>query len=221
MIVNFDNDREKLTNIEEVILAEPKSRNDFEIVILESLKTKNSVLITRMKKKHKKKLDELHLKNQYNIEIDNYGRTAIIRKDNIEVSKVAKVAILSGGTSDQYVVEEIIFCLKYFGINALTFPDIGVAGIHRHKDALAKIENNANIKLLIVVAGNEGALFSVISSQTKLPMIAVPTNIGYGYGGKGETALKSALQSCSPGVVAVNIDNGFGAAAFAKKLFSF
>lgn len=78
MIVNFDNDREKLTNIEEVILAEPKSRNDFEIVVLESLKTKNSVLITRMKKKHKKKLDELHLQNQYNIEIDNYGRTAII-----------------------------------------------------------------------------------------------------------------------------------------------
>ena len=184
-----------------------------ELIIAKKAALKAGNLLRKNKNNLNKivKIVHLEIRKKMNKFLKKYKNKKIVILDSI----------LSGGTSDQYVVEEIIFCLKYFGINALIFPDIGVAGIHRHKDALEKIENNANIKLLIVVAGNEGALFSVISSQTKLPMIAVPTNIGYGYGGKGETALKSALQSCSPGVVAVNIDNGFGAAAFAKKLFSF
>ena len=97
---------------------------------------------------------------------------------------------------------------------------MGVAGIHRHRAALDKIEINNNIKLIIIVAGQEGALFSVISAQTKLPVIAIPTSIGYGYGGKGITALQSALQSCAPGIAVLNIDNGFGGAAFAAKLLN-
>ena len=217
MTVNFDHHRSERTGIDEVILAEPKHNIDLKEAILKALEKNNRVLITRIQESQRETVEASSEEVDQEITWDRYFRTAIIGEID-DREKTTHVAILSGGTSDQPIVEEISFSLRYFGINSIAFPDVGVAGIHRHQDVLEKISDMNSVKIIIVVAGLEGALFSVISGQSKLPMIAVPTSTGYGFGGKGEAALRSALQSCSPGVVAVNIDNGFGAASFVKKM---
>ena len=216
MTVNFDHHRANRTGIAEVILAEPKTPEDLESAINQSLQLNNSVLITRILRLHIDVVAKAATFNDVNIIWDPYQRTAILGEVP-ECEDTTRIAVISAGTSDQPIVEEILLSLTYFGLSAKSFSDVGVAGLHRHQEVLEELSVDGNIRILIVVAGNEGALFPVVSGQTKLPVIAVPTSIGYGFGGKGETALRSALQACSPGVVTVNIDNGFGAAAFSKK----
>ena len=219
MSVNFDHTRTDRTGIPEVILAGPKRLIDLEEAIRASIDHHDRILITRIRDTQIEMIEELVVELEFQVTWDRYHRTAIAGILP-KMQKDPAVAILSGGTSDQPIVEEIKLSLQFFNLRAITFPDVGVAGIHRHQKAMQEIEAHPSVKILIVVAGNEGALFSVISGQTKLPMIAVPAGVGYGLGGKGKTALYSALQSCSPGVVAVNIDNGFGAATFAKKMMN-
>ncbi|MDH5647157.1 MAG: AIR carboxylase family protein, partial [Candidatus Heimdallarchaeota archaeon] len=159
--------------------------------------------------------------NGWKYECDSFSRTMIIHSDIIEKPKnELSVAIFSGGTSDRFIVEEIIMCVRFFGYSCKSYQDIGVAGYHRFQPALEEVENNINIKCLIIVAGQEGALFPVISGQTRLPIIAVPSPVGYGYKGGGESALITALQTCAPGIGVVNIANGFGAAALASKILN-
>ncbi|MCX6652952.1 MAG: nickel pincer cofactor biosynthesis protein LarB, partial [Methanomassiliicoccales archaeon] len=122
------------------------------------------------------------------------------------------VAVVSAGTSDQPVAEEARVTAEVMGCRTEPFYDVGVAGIHRllaHTEALAKAT------VIIVVAGMEGALPTIVSSFSSVPVIGVPTSVGYGMGGKGEAALLGMLQTCSPGLVVVNIDNGIGAGATA------
>jgi NCAIR mutase (PurE)-related protein len=122
------------------------------------------------------------------------------------------VAIVSAGTSDQAVAEEARVTAEAMGCKTRPFYDVGVAGIHRllaHTEALAKAS------VVIVVAGMEGALPSVVASLVDVPVIGVPTSIGYGVGVKGLGALMTMLQTCSPKLAVVNIDNGFGAGVFA------
>ncbi|MHA2275230.1 MAG: AIR carboxylase family protein, partial [Candidatus Kariarchaeaceae archaeon] len=179
-----------------------------------------SVLVSRIQNTQLDELMTFASNESVNLILDKYSRTAVLGIYQSEFHSKFKSAIVSAGTSDDYLVEEIGFVLNYFGFKYIKFADIGVAGIHRHKEALKEIEQDKSIKCIVVVAGQDGALFPVISAQTKLPIIAVPTSIGYGFGGRGLTALQSALQSCSPGVVVVNIDNGFGAASFVSKLLA-
>lgn len=219
-IINHDFDREKYTNVPESILAEPKTSDQLVISAESALKRNKQVLITRLNKSHIPPLREWATELRIPLIFDNYDRTAIVGEFTKQEGLQNKCAVVSAGTSDDYLVEEIGFCLNYYDIGYKNYSDIGVAGIHRHKDALQEIQKIKSIKCIIVVAGQDGALFPVISAQTMLPVIAVPTSIGYGFGGKGQTALQTALQSCSPGVVVVNIDNGFGAASFVKKLVS-
>ena len=242
MSVNFDHNRSDLTGIPEVILAEPKTPKDFILTVLAGIERNNQILITRMEKEHVDVLNELIDGNfasdfeiQENIKslkliYDDYKRTAILYRNSDQLSPESlnqysdvepQVAILAAGTSDLPIVREIEMTFNFLGIPYFTEVDIGVAGINRHKVSIKKISEFNSIRIFIVVAGNEGALFSVVSSQIKYPIIAVPTGIGYGFGGKGETALRSALQSCSPGIAVVNIDNGFGAAIFVAKMINF
>lgn len=219
MSSNFDHDREMRTGLPEVILAEPKKESDLIETITAALEIKNNVLITRILNNQIGVVEKISKEMKMKITWDRYKRTAIL--GDILYPKIKyKAAIISGGTSDKPIVEEIQLSLQFFGIEFQSFVDVGVAGIHRHQIALQNISDDENIKIIIVVAGAEGALFSVISAQTKFPVIAVPASTTYGYGGKGKAALMSALQSCSPGIATVNIDNGFGAASFARKLLS-
>lgn len=127
----------------------------------------------------------------------------------------ARVAVVCAGTSDLPVAEEAAFTLEAFGHAAVRAHDIGVAGIHRLFDQLDAI---AACRAVIVVAGMEGALPSVVAGLVKSPVIAVPTSVGYGAAFDGLAALLGMLNACAPGIGVVNIDNGFGAAALAHKM---
>ena len=124
------------------------------------------------------------------------------------------IGILTAGTSDIPIAEEARIVAESMGVRCITFYDIGVAGIHRLIEPMKKLIE-ADVSAIVVVAGMEGALPTVISSLSPVPVIGVPVSTGYGLGGNGEAALMSILQSCSLGLTAVNIDNGVGAGATA------
>jgi len=124
------------------------------------------------------------------------------------------VGLLTAGTSDIPVAEEAALVAKHMGCHVERGYDVGVAGVHRLLEPLSRMVE-AGADAFIVVAGMEGALPSVVGGLVDVPVIGVPTSTGYGIGGDGTAALYSILQSCSPGVVAVNIDNGVGAGAAA------
>ncbi len=125
------------------------------------------------------------------------------------------VAVVTAGTSDLPVAEEARLCLELFGHETSTVYDAGVAGIHR---ILAHCELLQRASVVIVAAGMEGALPSVVAGLTPAPVIAVPTSVGYGAGAGGFAALLGMLNSCAPGLAVVNIDNGFGAACMAAAI---
>jgi NCAIR mutase (PurE)-related protein len=127
----------------------------------------------------------------------------------------ARLAVVCAGTSDLPVAEEAAFALEAFGHETVRATDVGVAGIHRIFESLDAI---ASCRAVIVVAGMDGALPSVVAGLVRIPVIAVPTSVGYGAAFDGLAALLAMLNSCAPGVGVVNIDNGFGAAALAHKI---
>lgn len=127
------------------------------------------------------------------------------------------VAICSGGNSDMYVAEEAAETAEFMGAEVRRFYDVGVAGIHR---LLASIEEIRKANVIVAVAGMEGALAGVISGLVKVPVIAVPTSVGYGASFGGVSALLTMLNSCSEGISVVNIDNGFGAGYIAAQINS-
>ncbi|MDR0912068.1 MAG: nickel pincer cofactor biosynthesis protein LarB [Methanobrevibacter sp.] len=125
-----------------------------------------------------------------------------------------KIGIVTAGTSDISIGEEARIIIEEGGCEAICSYDVGIAGIHRLFPKIAKMIEE-NVKVIIVCAGMEGALPSVVAGLVNIPVIGVPTSVGYGIGGKGKAALYAMLQSCAPGLAVVNIDNGFGAAIFA------
>jgi len=136
-------------------------------------------------------------------------------------ARLAKVSILSAGTSDYRVASEAALLLRLTlpsnAVTVQTINDVGVAGLHR---LLTKLPSFQDSDCLIVVAGMEGALSSVVGGLVKCPVIAVPTSVGYGASFGGVSALLTMLNSCAPGVAVCNIDNGFGAAVLAHKIVS-
>jgi NCAIR mutase (PurE)-related protein len=125
------------------------------------------------------------------------------------------VAVVSAGTSDLSVAAEAALTVQAFGANVRRVPDVGVAGLHR---LLAVRETLDEADCLIVIAGMEGALPSVVGGLVGTPLVAVPTSVGYGASFGGLAALLAMLNSCAPGVVVCNIDNGFGAGVFAARV---
>jgi NCAIR mutase (PurE)-related protein len=139
----------------------------------------------------------------------------IVRVAGTRVRAVAgKVAVVAAGTSDLPVVEEAVVTAEFIGVEVERVVDVGVAGVHR---LLERIERIRTADAVIVVAGMEGALPSVVAGLIDRPLVAVPTSVGYGVGAGGLVALGTMLSSCAPGVSVVNIDNGFGAAVIAAR----
>ena len=136
--------------------------------------------------------------------------------ENIKkISTEKKVAIISGGSSDLAVTLEAKLSLEIYGVSCQSFIDVGVAGLHR---LFSEIEEINKYDVLIVCAGMEGALATVIVGLLPQPIIAVPVSVGYGVSKNGETALNSMLSSCAPGISVMNIDNGYGAAMAALRI---
>lgn len=128
---------------------------------------------------------------------------------------VAPVAVVSGGTSDQWVVDECRATLEALGAPTRVVNDVGVAGLHR---LLGQLEQLRDVSAIVAVAGMEAALPTVLAGLVAPPIIAVPTSVGYGTSLGGVTALLSMLSSCAPGVAVVGIDNGYGAACAALRI---
>ncbi len=206
--------RECRTNIPEVVFARFKDDSGLVSSVKSLLDANEKVLVTKctkeqvklLKKEFKGKIDKA----------DEISGTVIISKKKKRSNIIGSVSVLSAGTSDYFVAEEASLSAEFFGLKVFRHYDCGVAGIHRIDKALKTIEEK-KVDIVIVVAGMEGALPSIISGLVKQPIIAVPTSVGYGASLNGFTALLAMLNSCSPGVVVVNIDNGFGAAANAYK----
>ncbi len=138
----------------------------------------------------------------------------VVKDRDYTIDPAGTVGVITAGTSDVPVAEEARIILEELGCSVTTAYDVGVAGVHRLYPALEKMKD---VRALIVVAGMEGALPSVVSGLVDVPVIGVPTSVGYGVGRGGRVALESMLTSCAP-VAVVNIDNGYGAAVLAYQI---
>lgn len=147
------------------------------------------------------------------IKYDPVARVLYINRS--DVPKIGQVAIVTAGTADVPIAEEAAVCLEVMGAEVSRYYDVGVAGIHR---LFAWISEINQAQVIIVAAGMEGALASVVGGLTNKPVIAVPTSVGYGASFNGLAALLAMLNSCASGVGVVNIDNGYGAAALAATI---
>lgn len=206
--------RECRTNIPEVVFARFKPDKGLIDAVKSLLDANKKVLVTKCKKEQ-----ITLLKKKFGARVektDEISGTMIISKKKTRIEIIGSVAVMAAGTSDYFVAEEAALSAEFFGLKVYRHYDCGIAGIHRIEDGLKTIESK-RVNIVIVVAGMEGALPSIISGLVKQPIIAVPTSVGYGASLNGITAMLAMLNSCSPGVVVVNIDNGFGAAANAYK----
>lgn len=211
--LRFDWQREARTGVPEAVLAEGKSSLQISGVLAEARDRQIPLLITRLASEVHAGLPKIW---KDELDYDPISRTAVLG-DLDEPEGEARVAIVSAGQADLPVALEAERCLAFFGLPSQRYTDVGVAGLWR---LMELAEDLQSFRLLIVAAGMEGALFSVVAGLVKAPVIAVPTSVGYGVARDGELALRSALASCAPGVLTVNIDNGFGAAAAARKMLS-
>ena len=215
-IAQIDTGRRNRKGIPEIILAERKELLDLKKIIKKTLTKNNEVLISRIKQKDYTKILEFAKKNKYKIKNGKNTTALLIYKNKIK-KLGGKIGIIAAGTSDIGVGEEARLVCESMNCDCLSSYDVGIAGLHRIFPVLKQfIESEVDV--IIVVAGMEGALASIVSSIADVPVIGVPTSIGYGYGEKGVAALASMLQSCSLGLTVVNIDNGVGAGAAAANI---
>lgn len=191
----------------EIIFGQNKTKEQIVKIAKEMVKY-NNVLVTKTNESVFDEIKKIHKKSEYNV----LAKTIIIRKENSRL-KGGKVLILTAGTSDIPIAEEAAVTAELFGNKVEKLYDVGVAGIHR---LLANLDKISESSVIIVIAGMEGALASVVAGLTDKVVIAVPTSCGYGASFNGIAPLLTMLNSCSPGVAVVNIDNGFGAGYLAS-----
>jgi NCAIR mutase (PurE)-related protein len=195
----------------EVIFGQGKTREQI-LGISENLIShgQKSVLITRMSKEAAGYFKENLPASISDFTYDELSWVGIAGQQIDAIPKEGKIVIATGGTSDIPVAEEAARTAEIMGNNVVRLYDVGVAGIHRLFDKRA-MEEIMTARVIIAIAGMEGALASVIGGLADCPVIAVPTSVGYGASFGGLSALLSMLNSCASGVSVVNIDNGFGA----------
>lgn len=203
---HIDHHRDIRQGIPEVVFAEGKSIDDVVRISRLIYRRTGRLLVTRANEEIKKKL---------RIKRARYYPDSRIIMAGEDIDKKGLVLVLTAGTSDKAVAEEAALTASFLGSQVEWVYDVGVAGIHRlfaYKDAIQRA------RVIVVVAGMEGALPSVVGGLTDKVIIAVPTSTGYGTSLGGLTALFSMLNSCVPGIAVVNIDNGFGAGCLAHKI---
>jgi len=200
--IRWDEEREQRTGVPEVVFGPGKSVDQLQRLFREG---EGLRLATR--------LDETQMAALAHLaEVDPVSRTAVrARRPRRDLPPAG---LLTAGTSDIPVAAEARVVLEALGYSVRSFFDVGVAGLHRLQGVLPEL---SGCPVLIVVAGMEGALPSVVAGLVDAPVIAVPTSIGAGVSAGGSVALHAMLASCSPGIAVVNIDNGFGAACVAIK----
>ncbi len=206
----IDNHRELRRGYPEVIFCSGKTVTQIQEITKYMLSHNTDILMTRADDEVFAAVAKLFAKARYN----PLGRTISIKRSRTPPTDTY-IAIVTGGTSDGPVAEEAAETALLFGNRVERIQDVGVAGIHR---LLAKLEIIRGARVIIVIAGMEGALASVVAGLVDKPVIAVPTSVGYGASFGGLSALLSMLTACAGGICAVNIDNGFGAAYLASMI---
>ena len=197
----------------EAIWGENKSAEQI-TQILESLKSKYILgFVTRLSSSKANTIKSIFPEAKYHKEARCLTLGNYLESKNM----VGDVVIVSGGTSDLAVASESDLALRCHGINSSLLLDVGVAGLHRLLDNL---DNLKKAKVLIVCAGMEGALPTVLAGLIPQPIIGLPVSVGYGVSSQGRAALEGMLSSCAPGLLVVNIDNGYGAAMAALRILN-
>ena len=208
---NLDFERQQRLGFDEAIYCASKSSAQIESILSHAAKNDGRFLLTRLAAD---KFMNLSAEVRGQMDYDPVSQTGIYGATKA-IQGSAQVAILTAGTSDIGVAREAMRTLNYYGEAGQEFNDIGVAGLWRLTQKLDAIRG---YPVTIVVAGMDAALVSVTGGLLAGVVIAVPTSVGYGVATGGQTALHSALASCAPGVVVVNIDNGYGAACAALRI---
>lgn len=206
----MDWDREARTGLAEAVYAVGKPLSSLAALLEKAANEQRRLLVTRLSPEVFAALPP-RLIDMLNY--DALSQTAILGE--IARAPRTRVAVVSAGLADSSVAHEVARTLAFAGVGSRQIADVGVAGIWR---LLARLEEIRAYPVVIAVAGMEGALFSVLAGLVSAPVIAVPTSTGYGVSSRGKLALHSALGTCAPGVVVVNIDNGFGAAQAALRM---
>jgi NCAIR mutase (PurE)-related protein len=206
----IDNHREIRVGYPEVIYCEGKTVDQVRDIVKFMPTKNNNILGTRANEEMYNAVKEICEEAEYS----KLGRTITIKKKEEHITE-SYIAVVAAGTSDLPVVEEAYETAKILGNRVEKITDVGVAGIHR---LFSRLDVIRGAKVVIVIAGMEGALASVIGGLVDKSVIAVPTSVGYGANFGGVAALLSMLNSCASGVSVVNIDNGFGAAYNASRI---
>ncbi len=204
----IDTDRQRRTGLPEVIYASGKTVEQVKQITTRMFEKGIDILATRVTSGIARGMLEIVPEAAYN----ELARTVTYRHQEKDPTR-GYIAVVAAGTSDLPVAEEAAVTAGFLGNSVEKVYDVGVAGIHR---LFHKLELIRNARVIIVVAGMEGALASVVGGLVDKPVIGVPTSIGYGANFQGLSALLSMLNSCASGVSVVNIDNGFGAACQAS-----
>lgn len=214
-VVQFDIKRDERTGFPEAIFSPSKDYEDLILIIRRYLENNdNDLIITKLSQdRYERILDDLG-EDSFIYDYNRRAQILIVRKELVKRDPIAKIGIITAGTSDINIAEEARVIVEEGGCEAITSYDIGVAGIHRLFPQIAYMVREG-VRAFIVCAGMEGALPSVVAGLVDVPVIGVPTSVGYGVGEGGRVALDAMLQSCAPGIAVVNIDNGFGAGVFA------
>lgn len=200
--------RQQRTGLAEAILCESKAPQHIDGILADA--GDRPLLLTRLSAD---RLAALAPDHRVGLDYDPLSRTAFWGRPALPAADGA--VVVCAGTSDLPIAGEAVRTQTFFGYRAPLIADVGVAGLWR---LLERIDEIRTHPVVIAIAGMEGALFSVLAGLTDSVVIAVPTSVGYGVAAHGQAALRSALSSCAPGVVTVNIDNGFGAACAAIKM---
>lgn len=208
--INLDFSRRARIGFDEAVLCAWKSTEQIDAILNESLENKFPILLTRL---NVAKYNSLLPRHRELTDYDAISGTGFFNA-RLNTAKEICVAVVAAGTSDLPVAREAVRTLQYFGHPCSEIYDVGVAGIWRLLERQEEIREKS---VVIVVAGMDGALPSVIGGLVPGVVIAVPTSVGYGASRDGETALHAALASCAPGLLVVNIDNGYGAACAALR----
>jgi NCAIR mutase (PurE)-related protein len=207
----LDMHRHRRTGFPEVILMEGKSTEQMLEIVRNFLVVNGCAFVSNRDEEK-----ENALRNAFSgVKIKKAGRLMVIGQSDKPGEKFGMVGIITAGTADVPYARECELLLKETGAEVVEAFDLGVSGLHRPFFGIRKTKDT---DVLIIFAGMDGILPTMIASLTQKPVIAVPTPIGYGFGGRGEAALRTMLQSCVPGVVVMNIGNSIGAAAAALRI---
>lgn len=213
-LARLDLNRTQRTGVPEVILAQGKKDDWVEKLVFEMAQKKGRGIASRVHTELAKRI-AANVPEGFVADVNFDARMVIVKEKDSKVEKTGgRIGMLTAGTADIAIAEEVRVFATEMGCDVFYSYDVGIAGIHRTLEALENLLKE-DVDVIVVIAGMDAVLPITVRGLVNLPVIGVPTSVGYGIGEKGMAPLMTMLQSCAPGLTVVNIDNGFGAASFA------